>query len=193
MTQTLRSTTQRVAPIAFALAVALATMLALPGAAHADNHAATVEVGGDSNVFTPDSVEVEVGDTVLFEWVGGNHDVTFEDDSIDSSETTSEEGFTFTATFDEAGTFAYTCTVHGGMDGEIVVVDAADDAAEDAAEDDATDDAAEDEAEVEETEQPTDVDAGTGGALGAMPTFVIALMALGVLALAAPVVANRRR
>ncbi len=189
MTQTIRSMT-RVAPIAFALAVALATMLALPGAAHADNHAATVEVGGDSNVFTPDTVEVEVGDTVLFEWVGGNHDVTFEDDSIDSSETTSEEGFTFTATFDEAGTFAYTCTVHGGMDGEIVVVDAADDAAEDdAAEDDAADDAA-DEAEVE---QPTDVDAGSGGALGALPTLVVVLLALGVAAVATPVLVNRRR
>jgi plastocyanin len=191
MTQTIRSTTRRAAPIGLALAVALATMLALPGTASADSHAATVEVGGDGNVFTPDSTEVEVGDTVLFEWAGGNHDVTFEDDSIDSSETTSEEGFTFTATFDEAGTFAYTCTVHGGMDGEIVVVDAADDTAD--ATDDATDDAAEDEADVEETEQPTDVDAGSGGALGTLPALVLAMMALGAVAVATPVLVGRRR
>lgn len=72
------------------------------------------------NVFDADHLEVVAGDTVTWIWDGSNpHDVVgddFESEVIETGE--------FTHTFDEPGTYDYTCRLHGGMDGRITVVDA---------------------------------------------------------------------
>ncbi|MCC5947201.1 MAG: cupredoxin domain-containing protein [Nitriliruptoraceae bacterium] len=190
MSPSSHASTPRSLTTAIALVLTLVAAVMLAGPAAADMHDAEVEVGGDANVFTPDSLEVEVGDTVLFTWVGGNHDVSFEDDSIGASETSSEDGTTFTATFEEEGTFTYTCTVHGGMDGEIVVV-AAEADVDDAMEDEATEDDATEE-DADDVTQPESVDSGTGGLAAGLPGAVLVLMAIGALALVTPVVARRR-
>ena len=79
---------------------------------------ADVEVG--DNHFSPQSVEVSVGDTVTwnFSTAGQPHDVVFDDhrgsDILDSG--------TWSTSFDEPGTYAYECTLHSGMTGQVVVV-----------------------------------------------------------------------
>ena len=76
------------------------------------------EVAVVDNAFEPPRLEVEAGDTVTWTWDGDNpHDVVFDDFGSDVQ----TEG-TYTYTFEETGEFAYTCTIHGGMDGTIVVV-----------------------------------------------------------------------
>ena len=70
--------------------------------------------------FNPDEVTIYTGGTVTWEWDDGNivHDVKGDDFKSELQ----KEG-TFEHTFDEAGTFDYTCTVHPAMKGEVVVVD----------------------------------------------------------------------
>ena len=58
--------------------------------------------------FEPDEVTVKVGETVAWKWGGGvQHDV--EGDGFKSKIQSKGE---FRHTFDEAGTFEYTCNVH---------------------------------------------------------------------------------
>lgn len=74
----------------------------------------------EDNRFDPESIVVQVGDTV--EWVnsGSNpHTVTFADLDEDSGSMAS--GDSFQVTFDEPGTFAYVCEIHGSMTAEVVV------------------------------------------------------------------------
>jgi plastocyanin len=69
--------------------------------------------------FTPANLEVEAGATVTWTWEGrAPHDVVGDD--FDSG--VLRDG-TFTHTFDEPGTYDYTCTLHPGMDGRITVVE----------------------------------------------------------------------
>ncbi len=71
------------------------------------------------NAFSPDSLEISVGDTV--QWTNMDavpHTVTFAD-GPDSGQLTT--GTTFSHTFDEAGEFSYTCTIHPSMQGTVVV------------------------------------------------------------------------
>jgi plastocyanin len=77
-----------------------------------------VEVG--DNFFEPKEVEIDVGDTVTWRFDGEiDHNVTsdekdlFRSDTMDSGE--------FEHTFDDAGEFSYTCTLHTGMVGTVVV------------------------------------------------------------------------
>ncbi len=79
--------------------------------------ASTVTVSVDDNVFEPETVEISAGDTVVWEWVGVEpHDVSA--DEFDSEIQT--EG-SFEHTFEDAGSFPYTCTVHPGMEGTVEV------------------------------------------------------------------------
>ena len=88
----------------------------------------TVAVGAEGNdgnfAFDPPAIEVDAGTDVVWEWTGegGQHNVVDEDGEFES-ETTEEEGFTFTYTFEEAGTYLYACTPHRslGMKGAVVV------------------------------------------------------------------------
>ena len=76
------------------------------------------EVAVVDNAFEPARLEVEAGETVTWTWEGDNpHDVVFDDFGSEV-----QTGGTYTYTFEEAGEFAYTCTIHANMDGTIVVV-----------------------------------------------------------------------
>jgi plastocyanin len=85
-----------------------------------DDDAATSEPGVvrvEDNKFEPKTVEVAPGDTVTWEFVGNSaHNVTFDDEHSDLMKDGSYE-----RTFDEEGSFDYTCTVHPGMAGTVEV------------------------------------------------------------------------
>lgn len=71
------------------------------------------------NDFEPGDLEVAVGDTVTWVWDGrAPHNVVGE--GFDSG--VQSDG-TFEHTFEEPGTYSYECTLHGGMTGEVTVVD----------------------------------------------------------------------
>jgi len=73
----------------------------------------------DNLSYNPSSLTITVGETVT--WSNDDaldHTVTSED-MFDSGLLSS--GDTFEYTFDEAGTFDYTCTIHPSMQGTIIV------------------------------------------------------------------------
>jgi plastocyanin len=78
-----------------------------------------VQVGeGGTRSFMPDPVSIQTGDTVEWDWVTGSHSATSgvpgnPDGVFDSG--VHSVPFTFTHTFDTAGTFPYFCLVHGAM------------------------------------------------------------------------------
>ena len=80
----------------------------------------TSEVVAKDNRFDPVAVEVPAGTSVTWSFQDGGtpHDVTGE--GWKSGEPQSDG--TFTHTFDQPGTYGYRCTLHGGMDGRVVVV-----------------------------------------------------------------------
>ncbi len=72
-------------------------------------------------VFEPVAATAKVGDTVLWKNVqAAPHTVTSKTSEWPDSGTISQGG-TFSHTFDKAGTFDYSCTIHPGMDGKITV------------------------------------------------------------------------
>jgi plastocyanin len=84
-----------------------------------------VAVGGADLAFHPEMVTINVGDTVMWTNAGGTHDVHADDNSFSSGQP-SGTAWTFSHTFNSAGTFPYYCTVHGGpgglfMSGTVVV------------------------------------------------------------------------
>lgn len=89
--------------------------------------AATANVDIRENVFTPQEVRVEVGDTVTWTHVGVlSHDVTSDDGLFASGDL--RRGGTFSHTFAKAGTYYYHCSFHGdagkkGMWGVVIVGD----------------------------------------------------------------------
>lgn len=87
------------------------------GVAHAGATTFNVTVGDGGFIFTPDSVTIQVGDTVQWTWAAGGHSATagtpgapsgFFDSGILS------QGATFSHTFNTPGSFPYFCTPHGG-------------------------------------------------------------------------------
>ena len=77
--------------------------------------AATYTVGVSNNVFTPDNFTVNVGDTVMWTWVSGNHTTTSTNvplgaASWDNAITQNEPVFIYVVTV--AGTYDYRCTFH---------------------------------------------------------------------------------
>jgi plastocyanin len=88
---------------------------------------ATANVSVNNNVFTPGNVKVAMGAAVTWTWVGVvgglGHNVTFGGGTGVPSNcgTTSTAGATCQRSFSTAGTFDYSCTNHGGMDGTIAV------------------------------------------------------------------------
>lgn len=79
------------------------------------------EVNVQDNRFVPAAIEVSVGATVTWTWQGKHDHNVYADDFESAIQT---EG-TFAHTFAEPGRYPYRCTLHGGMDGEILVVDPA--------------------------------------------------------------------
>jgi|GEM_PF-1978241 len=80
---------------------------------------ATVNITVGSNFFGPVSQTINVGDTVVWTWQSGTHNVTFPTNGIASANLS--PGGTFTTTFNTPGTFAYVCTLHFGQSGTITV------------------------------------------------------------------------
>ena len=76
--------------------------------------------------FNPSRLQIQTGDTVIWEAEDDGHTVTAGDGSFDSSSRgTMAEGDQFRWRFRTPGTYAYYCRVHRsrGMQGEVVVVD----------------------------------------------------------------------
>ena len=70
--------------------------------------------------FSPQSVTIKAGDTVV--WTNKDsveHDVTAADGSFKSGILAS--GATFSHPFAQAGTYEYSCTLHPGMNGTVIV------------------------------------------------------------------------
>ena len=88
-----------------------------------------VAVGANGLNFEPDSFEISVGDTVLWEWVDGGHSVAPESqpDGADwpgeAEEFSYSEGHTHSYTFEVAGEYEYYCQPHqsSGMVGGFTV------------------------------------------------------------------------
>lgn len=77
---------------------------------------ATVEMRGQ--MFEPSTITISVGETVT--WMNEDAVIhTVVGDGFNSGNL--NEGDTFSHTFDEPGTYEYTCTIHPGMDGTVVV------------------------------------------------------------------------
>ena len=101
-------------------------------------HAATVTVtANSSNLFSPEVVNINVGDSVLFKYGGGApHNVVADDNSFRCAKGCDGDGaggngnvstgWSFTKTFNTAGTIKYFCEAHGarngvGMAGQVIV------------------------------------------------------------------------
>jgi len=90
---------------------------------------------GDGLSFDPDSFEISVGDTVLWEWTGNGHNIKYDDGEVPSgsdwegtegsrTETYGEGHFHF-YTFETAGEYNYYCVPHrsSGMAGSFTVTE----------------------------------------------------------------------
>jgi plastocyanin len=105
---------------ALVLVGALAIVSPLPAGAY------VTRVDAAEMRFTPARVEIELGDTVIWEAGDDGHTVTARDGSFDSSSRgLMAEGDQFRWRFRAPGTYAYVCRAHQsrGMAGEVVVVD----------------------------------------------------------------------
>ena len=75
-----------------------------------------------SNSFSPNPVEVKVGETVT--WINddsGRHTITSKDGTFDSGVMGKGQSYSFT--FDKAGQYPYFCSPHPGMVGTVVVTE----------------------------------------------------------------------
>ena len=101
--------------------------------------AAIVNVGGMQQVFLPQSITINVGDTVTFINKGGFHNVVADDgafrcangcdgDGKGGSGAASSTSWLAKVTFTTTGTFGYFCEIHGqpgaGMYGTVNVIGA---------------------------------------------------------------------
>ena len=116
--------------------VCLAVILCAASAAAKTVH---VQVGSSTGIlaFSPANVNVNVGDTVQWDWAGNMHSTTsgscnatcMPDGNWDSGATLLNSGATFSHTFAQTGTFPYYCRQHGltfKMRGTITVLPPAD-------------------------------------------------------------------
>ena len=82
------------------------------------------EANGGNYGFAPPAVRVSTGTTVVWQWTGEGqqHNVVAQEGGDFESELSSEEGFTFEHTFEEATTAKYVCQPHEslGMKGVVV-------------------------------------------------------------------------
>lgn len=90
---------------------------------------------GDGLSFDPETFEIAAGDTVLWEWVGGGHNVEYDDGAVPegtdwtgtegSRTTTYGEGHAHWHTFETPGEYAYYCVPHqsNGMRGSFTVTE----------------------------------------------------------------------
>lgn len=94
-----------------ALIELLSCALSAPGA--------TVNIAVGSNFFSPASQTINAGDTVIWTWQNGTHNVTSTTGAFASGNKSPVQ--TFSLQFNTAGTFSYACTIHPGQNGTIIV------------------------------------------------------------------------
>jgi plastocyanin len=107
-------------------AFVLVATLALLSPQPAEAYVTRVEVG--KMQFSPAKVQIEIGDSIIWEAADDGHTVTARDGSFDSSSRgLMADGDQYRWRFRTPGSYAYFCRVHGdrGMKGEIVVSDPA--------------------------------------------------------------------
>lgn len=82
----------------------------------------TVTVTTPGNTFSPERVEIQPGDTVIWEFSGSTHNVTFTNGAPpDGNIPDSDPGTQASRTFPAEGDFDYECTLHSGQQGRIRV------------------------------------------------------------------------
>ncbi|MEO5718068.1 MAG: plastocyanin/azurin family copper-binding protein [Chthoniobacterales bacterium] len=113
------------------LGIASAFIFTFASASTATAATVVVDVGGTSDVFTPASVDITVGDTVMWVWQSDGHSVrqgdTFNAPNPLFDSTVQDQPFTFSYTFTDPGTVNYYCQPHFfmGMVGTVNVAAAA--------------------------------------------------------------------
>jgi plastocyanin len=95
------------------------TALSLALAAPAFVAAATIDVEVSNFKYTPNQVNIQVGDTVRWTNSGGFHNVRADNDAFGNE--ASMANWTFSHTFTSAGDFPYYCEVHSQPGGDINV------------------------------------------------------------------------
>jgi plastocyanin len=102
-------------------AVVLAACSSSPAASPAPT-TAVVDQGAAVSLknisFNPSTVTIHPGQTVVWTWHDGSvpHNVTFP-----GFHSVIQTSGTYVHTFNTAGTFSYSCTIHSGMTGTVVV------------------------------------------------------------------------
>jgi plastocyanin len=105
----------------FVSAVVALSLVAAPLAAPGVGGGQVREVAIPGRFFAPGSLDVLVGDTVIWRnGDGSTHTVTAEDDSFDSGDLS--PGASFAMAFSKPGRYAYHCTIHKFMRGVVRVV-----------------------------------------------------------------------
>lgn len=84
-----------------------------------------ISVGtGGGNVFSPSSVAAVAGDTIVWTWVSGVHNVVSTSVPTGAKSFTSpisgQAGFQYTYIIEVPGTYNYVCELHFGMNGTII-------------------------------------------------------------------------
>ena len=115
---------KKVARSRWAIAAVLVVPVVLLSACDSDD--STASRGADTSTiavrdygFEPGTISVGVGDTVTWVWEGdARHNVVGE-----GFESEDQSSGSFRHAFDEPGTYQYACTLHPGMQGDVVVED----------------------------------------------------------------------
>jgi plastocyanin len=81
----------------------------------------TVVAGAASNDFTPANVALARGGTVTWTFGALIHNVDFEGKAGAPTNVPNTANASIARTFANAGSFGYVCTLHGGMNGTILV------------------------------------------------------------------------
>lgn len=82
---------------------------------------ATVAAGANTNDFTPDLVAIARGGTVTWTFGATIHNVEFGSTSGAPQGIPNSQNTQASRTFANAGNFAYTCTLHSGQNGTVIV------------------------------------------------------------------------
>jgi plastocyanin len=83
--------------------------------------AANEVIAGNGTSFNPATLTVTKGTTVNFTFQATTHNVTFGATTGAPASISNTTNQTVGRTFSTAGTFAYQCTLHGGMTGTVIV------------------------------------------------------------------------
>ncbi|WP_244301242.1 cupredoxin domain-containing protein [Leucobacter insecticola] len=123
----IHGTTRRSVLAGVAGALGIAAVIALAGCAAPrpvlvpsdDDATPVVTVRAYDNYYEPAEVEIKAGEAVKWEFMGpAEHDVVSDDRSFVSELAVKHE---YTHVFDEAGDFAYLCSIHPEMRGLVKV------------------------------------------------------------------------